>query len=103
MPECSVILTAAQVVAGLLSFWGGVCRADRMDRTTHRSIRYTMSAFATCGLAIAFGPWMPAPYGQAFLVAYAVAAVSMQFATARLWAHGVPAPFRTSASHERHA
>jgi hypothetical protein len=96
VPEVSSLLIAAQVVAGLLTFWTGVCRADRMDRTTHRSIRYSMAAFATCGLAIAAAPWMPRPYGHAFLVAYAIAAVSMQFATARLWSRGVPAPFRSS-------
>lgn len=81
------------VALGALIAYTGFCRAVLMRKSTHRGVRWAMSALTTSSFACTMtGLFDPLNLGNA-VVATFLSMFWVQFVTSKFWHRGVPAAF----------
>lgn len=87
-------MIAAHVVLCLALFYTVFCRAVRMDRFTHRPIRFVLQLLGTvAAVGVAVPVHWPAWQPDWFSLALLASVTAVQLVTAHYWAKGVPASF----------
>jgi hypothetical protein len=86
-----VVYALALIGAGIA--YSGFCRAVVMRKSTHRQIRYAMSALTTSAFAVTMtGLFDPHLLGNAVVATFA-SMLWVQWVTSKFWHRGVPHAF----------